>query len=149
MSSLKPMLTMSGLVGADPVLRFTQKGDAWVTFRIAYTSRVLDGTEWKDGETTWVSVTAWKTLAENVAESITKGTRVLVTGRFAQREYEQDGQKRTAYDLIADEIGLSLNHASASVERNSARSKAAAQPAFQGAPAAADTGSNGGPESMY
>ena len=142
MASLNPTLTMSGLVGADPVLRFTQSGDAWVTFRIAFTSRVKDGDNWKDGQTTWVNVTAWRTLAENVAESVTKGTKVIVTGRFVQREYEQDGQKRTTYDLVADEVGLALTHASAVVERNSSRTKKAE-------PAWADTASSGSREDVY
>lgn len=126
---MRPTVTMVGRVGADPMLKFTQKGDAWCTFRIAHTARVKNGDEWKDGQTTWVGVSAWRTLAENVAESITKGTSVIVSGRLEQRDWEtQDGERRTSYEIVADEVGLALSFASASVTRNSAGTRQQDQP---------------------
>jgi single-strand DNA-binding protein len=113
-----PTITMSGNLTADAELRFTPAGLAIATFNVACTPRVLDKqtNEWRDGDTTFLRCMAWRTLAENVAESLTKGVRVLVTGRLKQRSYEaRDGSNRTVFEVDVDDVGLSLRNATAKV----------------------------------
>jgi len=115
-------LTITGNLVDDPELRFTPSGQPVAKFRIASTPRFYDKTagEWKDGETLFLTVNVWRQAAENVAESMTRGTRAIVQGRLRQRSYEtKEGEKRTVYELEADEVGVSLRSASAKVTRAS------------------------------
>ena len=109
-----------GNLTRDPELRYTPNGAAVCKFRIAVNRRIQDGNgQWKDGEASYFSVNCWRGLAENVAESLTRGTRVVVTGRLQYRAWEnQDGDKRSAVEIEADEIGPSLKWATARMERN-------------------------------
>ena len=104
----------------DPELRYTPNGAAVCKFRIAVNRRIQDGAgQWKDGEASYFSVNCWRGLAENAAETLTRGTRVLVAGRLNFRSWEnQDGDKRTAIEVEADEVGPSLKWATARIERN-------------------------------
>jgi single-strand DNA-binding protein len=107
--------TVVGNLTADPELRRTPTGRAVAIFTVASTTRVLNATtgEWRDGATLFLRCTAWRRLAENVAESsLRKDTRVVVTGRLQQRTFEtDDGQKRSSIELVADEVSGSLRHA--------------------------------------
>jgi single-strand DNA-binding protein len=113
-------ITIVGNLTNDPELRFTPSGAAVANFTIASTPRTFDrqSNEWKDGETLFLRASIWKEAAENVAESLTKGTRVIATGRLKSRSYEtKEGEKRTVIELEVDEIGPSLRYASAKVTR--------------------------------
>jgi single-strand DNA-binding protein len=112
-------LTVVGNLTADPELRFTQSGAAVASFTGASTPRSFDKNsgEWKDGEALFLRCNVWRQVAENVAESLKRGNRVLVTGRLRQRSYEVDGQKRTTMELEVDEIGPSLRYAQVSVRK--------------------------------
>jgi len=114
-------LTIVGNLTDDPELRYTPNGAAVCKFRVAVNRRYKDETgQWKDGDTSYFSVNAWRSLAENVAESLTRGTRVVVSGRLQQRSWEtQEGDKRTVIEIEADEIAPSLRWATAKVERQS------------------------------
>ncbi|GAA1416538.1 single-stranded DNA-binding protein [Catellatospora coxensis] len=115
-------ITVIGNLVDDPVLRFTPSGAAVANFRLASTPRTLDRAsgEWKDGEPLFLSCNMWRQMAENVAESLQKGSRVIVSGRLRQRSYEtKEGEKRTVYELEVDEIGPSLRYATAKVQRMS------------------------------
>lgn len=114
-----PTITLAGNVVADPELRFTNSNIAYITFRVAASERKKDDQgNWVDGETTFLKVTAWRQLAENVAESVLKGTAVIVTGRLKSRSVDQpDGTKQTYFDLDADSVGVDLSRASAKVTR--------------------------------
>jgi len=103
----------------DPELRYTPNGAAVCKFRVAVNRRFRDEAgQWKDGDTSYFTVNAWRSLAENIAESLTRGTRVLVAGRLQWRSWEtQDGEKRTTVEIEADEVGPSLRWATAKVER--------------------------------
>ncbi|TVU61602.1 single-stranded DNA-binding protein [Paenarthrobacter nitroguajacolicus] len=104
----------------DPELRFTPNGSAVANFTLASTPRTFDrqSNEWKDGETLFLRASVWREAAENVAESLTKGMRVIVTGRLKSRSYEtKEGEKRTVIELEVDEIGPSLRYANAKVNR--------------------------------
>jgi single-strand DNA-binding protein len=114
-------LTIIGNLTADPELRFTPSGDGVANFTVASTPRTFDrqSNEWKDGETLFMRCAAWRELSENVTESLTKGTRVMVTGRLKSRSYEtKEGEKRTVIELEVDEIGPSLRYATAQVTRS-------------------------------
>ncbi len=114
------VITVVGNLVADPELRFTPSGAAVANFRIASTPRTFDRqtNEWKDGEALFLSCSVWRDAAENVAESLTKGMRVIVQGRLTQRSYEtREGEKRTVFELQVDEVGPSLRYASAKVTR--------------------------------
>jgi len=113
-------LTITGNLVEDPELRFTPAGQPVARFRIASTPRYRDGKtgEWKDGDALFLSCVVWRQAAENVAESMTRGMRAIVTGRLRQRSYEtKEGEKRTAYELEADEVGVSLRNATAKVAK--------------------------------
>jgi single-strand DNA-binding protein len=119
-------ITIIGNLVNDPELRYTPTGQAVATFRVASTPRFMDRTtnEWKDGESLFLSCNVWRQAAENVAESLQRGMRVIVSGRLKQRSYEtREGEKRTVYEIEVDEVGPSLRNASAKVTR-SARSGA-------------------------
>jgi single-strand DNA-binding protein len=116
----EPQINMVGNLVADPELRFTPSGVAAASVRIAVTPRARDSAsgEWKDGETVWLSGTVWRQYAENVAESLTKGTRVIVIGRLKQRSYEtREGEKRTVYEVDIDDIGPALRYATAKIQK--------------------------------
>jgi single-strand DNA-binding protein len=113
-------ITVVGNLVADPELRFTASGQPVATFRIASTPRVMDRAtnEWKDGDSLFLSCNVWRQAAENVAESLQRGMRVIVTGRLKQRQYEtKEGEKRTVYEVEVDDVGPSLRNASAKVAR--------------------------------
>src|SRR5690554_707682 len=115
------VITVVGNLTADPELRFTPSGAAVASFTVASTPRTFDrqSNEWKDGETLFMRCSVWREAAENVAESLTKGTRVVVQGRLVQRSYEtREGEKRTVFEMQVDEIGPSLRYATAKVNRN-------------------------------
>nr|WP_234347882.1 single-stranded DNA-binding protein [Streptomyces specialis] len=118
------VITVVGNLVDDPELRFTPSGAAVAKFRVASTPRVFDRqtSEWRDGESLFLTCSVWRQAAENVAESLTKGTRVIVQGRLKQRSYEdRDGVKRTVFELEVDEVGPSLRSATAKVTRSAAR----------------------------
>ena len=146
-------ITMIGNLVDDPELRFTPSGAAVAKFRVASTPRYLDKAtnEWKDGESLFLQCQIWRQAAENVAESLTKGMRVILSGRLKQRSYEtKEGEKRTVFEVEVDEVGPSLRNATAKVTRASraggtgaSAAPAAAEvaaPAPVAAPAAAPTG---------
>ncbi|OJF11254.1 single-stranded DNA-binding protein [Couchioplanes caeruleus] len=120
-------ITMVGNLTADPELRFLPNGTAMVKFTIASTPRTLDrqSGEWKDGDPLFLTCTGWRDLAEHIAESLTKGTRVLVCGRLKLSRWEdkETKEKRSAYGLDVDEIGPSLRFAQAKVQRMHRSSK--------------------------
>ena len=113
-------ITLVGNLVDDPELRFTPSGAAVAKFRIASTPRFLDKqtNEWKDGESLFLSCNVWRQAAENVAESLQRGMRVIVSGRLKQRSYEtKEGEKRTVYEVEVDEVGPSLKNATAKVNK--------------------------------
>ncbi|GAA3618786.1 single-strand binding protein [Lentzea atacamensis] len=113
-------ITVVGNLTADPELRFTQSGAAVASFTVASTPRTFDrqSGEWKDGEALFLRCNVWRQVAENVAESLTRGSRVLVSGRLRQRSFEtKEGEKRTVVELEVDEIGPSLRYATAKVNK--------------------------------
>jgi single-strand DNA-binding protein len=112
-------ITVVGNLTGDPELRFIQSGAAVVNFTVASTPRTFDrqSNEWKDGETLFMRCSLWREAAENVAESLTKGMRVLVTGRLVSRSWEANGEKRTVTEMQVDEVGPSLRYATAKVSR--------------------------------
>jgi single-strand DNA-binding protein len=113
-------LTIVGNLVDDPELRFTPNGQAVARFRIASTPRFLDKTDdkWKDGESLFLTCNVWRQAAENAAESLQRGMRVIVQGRLKQRSYEtREGEKRTVYEVEADEVGPSLKNATAKVTK--------------------------------
>ena len=114
------IITVVGNLTADPELRYTQAGLPVANFTIASTPRNFDrqANEWKDGEALFLRASVWREFAEHVAGSLTKGSRVIATGRLKQRSYEtREGEKRTAIELEVDEIGPSLRYATAQVTR--------------------------------
>jgi single-strand DNA-binding protein len=114
------IITVVGNLVDDPELRFTPSGAAVANFRIASTPRTYDKNtnEWVDGEGLFLSCAIWRQAAENVAESLQKGMRVVVQGRLKQRSYEtREGEKRTVYELDVEEVGPSLKYATAKVTR--------------------------------
>ena len=114
------VITVVGNLVDDPELRFTPSGAAVANFRIASTPRVMDrqSNEWKDGDALFLSCSVWRQAAENVAESLQRGMRVIVQGRLKQRSYEtREGEKRTVVELDVDEVGPSLKYATAKVTR--------------------------------
>ena len=115
-------ITIVGNLTADPELRFTPSGAAVANFTVASTPRIFDrqSSEWKDGEALFLRCSIWREAAENVAESLTRGSRVIVTGRLKQRSFEtREGEKRTVFEVEVDEIGPSLRYATAKVNKAS------------------------------
>jgi len=115
-------ITVVGNLTADPELRFTPSGAAVANFTVASTPRIFDrqSSEWKDGEALFLRCNIWREAAENVAESLTRGSRVIVTGRLKQRSFEtREGEKRTVFEVEVDEIGPSLKYATAKVNKAS------------------------------
>jgi single-strand DNA-binding protein len=113
-------ITVIGNLTDDPELRFTPSGAAVAKFRVASTPRFMDKqtNEWKDGEPLFLACTVWRQAAENVAESLQRGARVIVSGRLKQRSYEtREGEKRTVIELEVDEVGPSLRYATAKVQK--------------------------------
>ncbi|MFI5714804.1 single-stranded DNA-binding protein [Nocardia sp. NPDC051750] len=116
------VITVIGNLTADPELRFTPAGAAVANFTVASTPRIFDRNtnEWKDGEALFLRCNIWRDAAENVAESLTRGARVIVSGRLKQRSYEtREGEKRTVVELEVDEVGPSLKYATAKVNKTS------------------------------
>jgi len=113
------IITVIGNLTNDPELRFTPGGDAVANFTIASTPRTFDrnSNEWKDGDPLFLRSSLWREAAQNAAETLTKGMRVIASGRLKQRSFEQDGQKRTVIEFEVDEIGPSLKYANAKVNR--------------------------------
>jgi single-strand DNA-binding protein len=139
--SSETTLTITGNLVDDPELRFTPSGQPVAKFRIASTPRYRDSKtgEWKDGDSLFLSCVVWRQAAENVAESMTRGMRAIVTGRLRQRSYEtKEGEKRTVYELEVDEVGPSLRNASAKVSKVTRSSGGEAQGGRQGAGVGAD-----------
>jgi single-strand DNA-binding protein len=131
------VITVIGNLTDDPELRFTPSGAAVAKFRVASTPRVMDrqSGEWKDGDPLFLSCSVWRQMAENVAESLQRGARVVVSGRLRQRSYEtREGEKRTVYELEVDEMGPSLRYATAKVQKMSR----------SGAPSSGGGGGGGG-----
>jgi len=113
-------ITIAGNLVDDPELRFTPAGQPVARFRVASTPRFRDNAtgEWKDGDSLFLTCNVWRQAAENVAESLTRGMRVIVSGRLRQRSYEtREGDKRTVYEVEVDDVGPSLRNASAKVNR--------------------------------
>jgi single-strand DNA-binding protein len=113
-------ITIVGNLVADPELRFTSSGQPVATFRVASTPRIRDAAtnEWKDGDSLFLTCNVWRQAAENVAESLQRGMRVIVSGRLRQRSYEtKEGEKRTVYEVEVDDVGPSLRNASAKVNK--------------------------------
>lgn len=113
------VITVVGNLTADPELRWTNNGVALASFSVASTPRIFDRktSEWRDGDALFLRCTVWREVAENVANSLTKGARVVVTGSLRQNNYEVEGQRRTSYELDVDEVGPSLRYATAQVTR--------------------------------
>jgi single-strand DNA-binding protein len=140
-------ITIAGNLVDDPQLRYTPTGQAVANFRIASTPRWQDRQtgEWKDGDSLFLSCNVWRQAAENVAESLQRGMRVIVQGRLRQRSYEtKEGEKRTVYEIEVDEVGPSLRNASAKVTKSS-RSTGG----FGGGPSGPSGPSGGGGQSGY
>ena len=113
-------ITIAGNLVDDPELRFTPAGQPVARFRVASTPRYLDKhtNEWKDGDSLFLTCNVWRQAAENVAESLTRGMRVIVSGRLRQRSYEtKEGEKRTVYEVEVDDVGPSLRNASTKVNK--------------------------------
>jgi single-strand DNA-binding protein len=152
------IITVVGNLTADPELRYTQNGLPVANFTIASTPRNFDrqANEWKDGEALFLRASVWREFAEHVAGSLTKGSRVVATGRLKQRSYEtREGEKRTSIELEIDEIGPSLRYATAQVTRAASgggQSRSQGQVADEpwstpGTPAAPAAGGAGGGDS--
>lgn len=105
----EPAITLNGNLVDDPELRYVSNGSGVCKLRIAQTSRIKSGLEWKDGETLFINVDAWDKLGENAAASLQRGMGVIVTGTLRQRSWEtHDGEKRTVFEVRAEDIGISL-----------------------------------------
>ncbi len=134
------VITVVGNLTDDPELRFTPSGAAVASFTVASTPRTFDRqtNEWKDGDALFLRCSIWRQAAENVAESLHRGTRVIVSGRLKQRSYEtREGEKRTVFELDVDEVGPSLRYATAKVTKTT-RSGAGGGGFGGGAPAGGD-----------
>ena len=112
-------ITISGNLVADPELRFTSSGQPVASFRVASTPRIRDASgDWRDGDSLFLTCNVWRQAAENVAESLQRGMRVIVSGRLRQRNYEtKEGEKRTVYEVEVNDVGPSLRNASAKITR--------------------------------
>jgi single-strand DNA-binding protein len=121
-------ITIVGNLTDDPELRYTANGAAVANFTVAFSTRIRDASgNWTDGDTSFFRVNCWRALAENAAESLTRGTRVVVSGRLKQRSWEnQEGEKRSMIEIEADDLGPSLKWATARVEKTNRSSSASA-----------------------
>ena len=132
----EPIITITGNLTGDPELRYVSSGTPVASFTVASTPRSLNRqtNQWEDGEAMFVRCSVWREYAENVAESLSKGMRVVVTGRMTVRSYEHNGQQRTSIELQVDEVGPSLRYARAQVTRIQGGSQPtqAPQAAFSG-----------------
>jgi single-strand DNA-binding protein len=142
-------ITITGNLAADPEMRFTPSGVAVVRFSVGVTERYRDNSgEWKERETSWFPVTAWRALAENIAESLTRGARVTVTGTMRQESWadKTTGEKRFGYKIDADDVGTSLRHATVRITKVS-RSAPGPEDPWAGSSAEPETGTApNGPE---
>ena len=141
------VITVVGNLVDDPELRFTAQGAAVAKFRIASTPRTFDRqiNEWKDGESLFLTCSVWRQAAENVAESLQRGMRVIVQGRLRQRSYEdREGVKRTVYELDVEEVGPSLKSATAKVTKSTGRGGQGGYGGGQQAGGGGGWGGNGG-----
>ncbi|MFP5281898.1 MAG: single-stranded DNA-binding protein [Actinomycetes bacterium] len=139
------IITLVGNLTADPELRFTPSGAAVANFTVASTPRTFDrqANEWKDGDAMFLNCAVWRQAAENVAESLQKGMRVIVQGRLKSRSYEtREGERRTVFEIDVDEIGPALKYATARVSRNSSGGQGGGQGG--GRPAGGGGGGGGG-----
>jgi single-strand DNA-binding protein len=128
-------LTIVGNLAADPEVRSTPSGATVASFRVAVTPRVREGEQWRDGETSFFRCTAWRSLAENLAESVGRGARVIVVGRLRQRSWETpEGDKRSVTEIEADEVGLSLKFAQAQPRKAGSEHAAAGRDQFTDEP---------------
>jgi single-strand DNA-binding protein len=135
-------ITIIGNLVADPELRFTASGQPVAQFRVASTPRIYSNGEWKDGDALFMTCNVWRQAAENVAESLQRGMRVIVSGRLKQRSYEtKEGEKRTVYEVEVDDVGPSLRSASAKVNRVQ---RSGGQGGFGGAPGQGGGSGQGG-----
>jgi len=140
------IITVVGNLTADPELRFTPSGAAVANFTVASTPRTFDrqSGEWKDGDAMFLNCSVWRQAAENVAESLTKGMRVVVQGRLKSRSYEtREGERRTVFEVEVDEVGPSLRYASAKVTRSSGGSGSGSYSGGGNAAASSDSWSSG------
>ena len=120
-------VTIVGNLTDDPEVTFTPNGAAVCNFRVAVTARIKDGEGWRDGDTSFYRVTAWRQLAEHIGDSLAKGHRVIIIGQLRARSWETpEGDKRTVVEVEADEVAPSLKSATATVERTSAKAAAGA-----------------------
>src|SRR6478752_3752168 len=129
------VITVVGNLVDDPELRFTPSGAAVAKFRVASTPRTFDRqtNEWKDGESLFLTCSVWRQAAENVAESLQRGMRVIVQGRLKQRSYEdREGVKRTVYELDVEEVGASLKTATAKVTKTTGGGRGGQQGGYSG-----------------
>jgi single-strand DNA-binding protein len=111
-------IAFTGNLTADPELKFLPSGIPVASFTVAVSKRVKDGDTWKDGPTSFVRCTVWRQYAENVAESLAKGTKVVVIGSMSQREYEtKEGEKRSVWECQVEDVGPALRNATASVRK--------------------------------
>ncbi|WP_084038994.1 single-stranded DNA-binding protein [Demequina sp. NBRC 110053] len=135
-------ITIVGNLTGDPELRFIQSGAAVVNFTVASTPRTFDRqtNEFKDGETLFLRCSLWREAAENVAESLTKGMRVIVTGRLVSRSWEANGEKRSVNEIQVDEVGPSLRYATAKVNRTQRQGGSGGQGGFGGGGSSAPAG---------
>jgi single-strand DNA-binding protein len=149
----EPIITIVGNVGSEPDLKFTPSGAAVCNFSVAVTPRRKTQDGWEDGDATWYRVNAWRGLAENIAESVPKGTRVIVQGRLENRKYEsRDGGTGYSLEITADACGPDLMWATARVqrpERNQGGSRPADDPWAQDAPAGSQRRNQGGGGGQY
>lgn len=128
------VITLIGNLVDDPELRFTPAGHAVAKFRVASTPRTFDkqAGEWKDGDSLFMTCTAWRSLGEHCAESLTRGTRVIVSGVLKQRSYEdREGVKKTVYEVEAEDVAASLKTATAVVTKTTGGNRGQQQPAQQ------------------
>lgn len=142
------IITIVGNLVDDPELRFTPSGAAVAKFRVASTPRYLDKAtnEWKDGDSLFLSCNVWRQAAENVAESLQRGMRVIIQGRLKQHSYEtKEGEKRTVFEIEVDEVGPSLRNATAKISKTSRAGGAPAGGGNGGGNSGGDGGGNDDP----
>ena len=141
-------ITIVGNLTDDPELRYTSNGAAVANFTVAFSTRIRDAAgNWTDGDTSFFRVNCWRALAENAAESLTRGTRVVVSGRLKQRSWEnQEGEKRSMIEIEADDLGPSLKWATARVEKTSRSSSSSSSSSSDWGAAVAPVGGGTGNE---